>query len=79
MEELKMLTLDELHELKDWFEKQELPEDIQLDKATYIPHLRDTVRRLFAQSELNYDNPKMQGCILLLQRLKVKVESLSVA
>ena len=79
MEEIKMLTLDELHELEEWFDKQDLPEELQLDKATYIPHLRDTIKRLLIQSRLNYNNPKMQGCIILLQHLKAKLESLSVA
>lgn len=74
-----MLTLDELHELGAWFDKHDLPEELQLDKATYIPHLRDTITRLLTQSEINYNNPKMQGCIILLQRLKAKLESLSVA
>lgn len=79
MEQLKLLTHDELHELHQWFDKQNLPESLQLDKATYIPKLRDTIKRLVAQSEINCDNPKMQGCIILLQRLKEKLESLSVA
>lgn len=79
MEEIKMLTSEELHELGEWFEKQDLPKELHLDKATYIPNLRDTVKRLLTQSEINYNNPKMQGCIILLQRLKVKLESLSEA
>lgn len=79
MEQMKQLTLDELHELQQWFDSQKLPDSLQLDKATYIPKLRDTIRRLVIQSEINYDNPKMQGCIILLQRLKEKLESLSVA
>ena len=79
MEEIKMLTLDELHELGKWFESQNLPEGLQLDKATYIPHLRDTVKRLLTQSEINYNNPKMQGCIILLTKLKAKLEGLSEA
>ena len=79
MAETKLLTLEELHELRDWFEAQSLPKELQLDKATFIPNLSDTIKRLVIQSEINYDNPKMQGCILLLQRLKEKLESLSVA
>ena len=79
MTEFKLLTKEELHELKEWFEKQELPKELQLDKATFIPNLSETVRRLLIQSEINYDNPKMQGCIILLLRLKAKLESLSVA
>ena len=79
MEEFKMLTQEELHELTSWFENYELPDELQLDKATYIPQLSDTVKRLLTQSEINYNNPKMQGCIILLHRIKVKLESLSHA
>ena len=79
MEETKLLTLDELHELGDWFNQQDLPQDLQLDKATYIPNLKDTIHRLLTQSEISYNNPKMQGCIILLLNLKKKLESLSVA
>ena len=79
MKEHKLLTLDELHELTEWFQKQNLPKELQLDKATYIPNLSETIRRLVIQSEINYNNPKTQGCIILLQRLKEKLESLSVA
>ena len=79
MEDFKMLTREELHELGEWFENRELPKTLQLDKATYIPNLHDTVKRLLTQSEINYNNPKMQGCIILLQRMKVKLESLSEA
>ena len=79
MTELKLLTLEELHELTDWFKNQKLPDELQLDKATYIPNLSETIRRLVIQSEINYNNPKTQGCIILLQRLKEKLETLSVA
>ena len=79
MKENRLYTQEELHELQHWFEGRDLPESLQLDKATYIPNLRDTIKRLVIQSEINYENPKMQGCIILLERLKEKLESLSVA
>ena len=36
-------TLEKLNELKEWFDTHELPIDLQLDKSTYIPDLKDTV------------------------------------
>ena len=71
---LKLYTHEELLELEEWFKKIDLPESIQLDKATYIPDLKDTINRLFVQAEINYENPKMQGAIYLLERLKAKLE-----
>ena len=71
---LKLYTHEELLELEEWFKQIDLPESIQLDKATYGPDLKDTINRLFVQAEINYENPKMQGAIYLLERLKAKLE-----
>lgn len=71
---LKLYTHEELLELEEWFKQIDLPESIQLDKATYIPDLKDTINRLFVQAGINYENPKMQGAIYLLERLKAKLE-----
>lgn len=71
---LKLYTHEELLELEEWFKQIDLPESIQLDKATYVPDLKDTINRLFVQAEINYENPKMQGAIYLLERLKAKLE-----
>ena len=63
----------ELVELNEWFDQCRLPESLQLDQAVYIPDLPDTVLRLFEQAEVCYDNPKMQGCICLLERIREKL------
>ena len=63
-------TEEEIEELKKWFENQQLPEELALDKATYIPNLRDTLDRLLEQANLCCGNPKMQGCIILLERIR---------
>lgn len=70
----KIYTRDELKELEEWFNGEKLPDSIQLDKATYIPNLKDTLAKLFVQADINCDNPKMQGPIYLLERLKAKLE-----
>ena len=79
MKEKKLYTKEELAELEAWFKAQKLPDELQLDKATFIPNVQDTVRRLLTQAKINVDNPKMQGCLLILERLKEKLQSLSVA
>lgn len=63
-------TLEKLNELKDWFDTHELPETLQLDKSTYIPDLKDTVSALLDQAYICYSNPKMQGGIVLLEKIK---------
>lgn len=72
--ETKVYTREELAGLEEWFKERQLPESIQLDKATFIPDVRDTLERLIMQAEINCDNPKMQGPIYLLERLKAKLE-----
>lgn len=72
--ETKIYTREELTELEAWFKSIQLPESLQLDKATFIPDVRETLDRLVLQAEINCDNPKMQGPIYLLERLKAKLE-----
>lgn len=67
-------TKDEFKELQVWFEAQNLPESMQVDKATYIPNLKETVLRLLDQAKVCHDNPKMQGCLILLEHIKQKLE-----
>lgn len=79
MKETKLYSKEQLAELEAWFNAQKLPKELQLDKATFIPNVQDTVRRLLIQAKINVDNPKMQGCLLILERLQEKLKSLSVA
>ena len=72
--ETKIYTREELAELEAWFKGIQLPKSLQLDKATFIPDVRETLDRLVLQAEINCDNPKMQGPIYLLERLKAKLE-----
>ena len=61
--ETKIYTREELAELEAWFKGIQLPESLQLDKATFIPDVRETLDRLV-----------LQGPIYLLERLKAKLE-----
>ena len=72
---MKPTTIEELNELRAWFNSQELPATMYIDKATYTPDLRSTIDMLFDQSYLYYENPKMQGSILLLRRIKDNLEN----
>ena len=67
-------TLQEINELKEWFQQQKLPATLYIDKATFARDLADTVDMLFEQAYVCYENPKMQGCILLLMRIKHLLE-----
>lgn len=67
-------THEEVDQLKAWFDQAELPAEMQLDKAVYIPDVKETVRRLFLQAHVCYENPRLQGCLRLLERIKAHLE-----
>lgn len=69
-------TIEEIDELKGWFQEHEsqLPETMQIDSSAFSPNLKETVNMLFEQAYICHENPKMQGCIWLLKKIKVKLE-----
>lgn len=69
----EIYTKKEMEELKAWFSGTKLPASMQLDKATFIPDLKDTIGRLLQQADLCYENPKLQGVLRLLERIKAKL------
>lgn len=75
MEENKSsYTKEEFKELQAWFDNRQLPQSLQVDKATYIPDLKDTVSRLLDQAKVCHENPKMQGCLILLEHIRKELE-----
>ena len=76
MEKKRTHTLEEINELKSWFEanQEKLPETMQIDSSAFSPDLRDTIDMLFEQAYICYENPKMQGCIRFLKKIKKNVE-----
>lgn len=67
-------TKEEFKKLQSWFGEQSLPESMQVDKSTFIPDLKDTVFRLLDQAKVCHENPKMQGCLILLEHIKQRLE-----
>lgn len=70
----KVYTKQMVDELKEWFAAQSLPQTMQIDKSAFSPNLEETVSMLFEQAYVCYENPKMQGCILLLEKIKKNLE-----
>ena len=58
--EKKVYTVEEVDELKN--------------SSAYSPDLKDTVAMLFEQAYICCNNPKMQGCLLLLENIKKNLE-----
>ena len=76
MEKKRTHTLEEINELKSWFEanQEKLPETMQIDSSAFSPDLRDTIDMLFEQAYICYENSKMQGCIRFLKKIKKNLE-----
>ena len=72
--EKKVYTIEDVDELKRWFDAQTLPQSMQINSSAYSPGLKDTVAMLFEQAYICYNNPKMQGCLLLLENIKKNLE-----
>lgn len=70
-------TIEEIDELKIWFQEHQnqLPETMQIDSSAYTPDLKETISMLFDQAYICYENPKMQGCIYLLKKIKRNLDS----
>ena len=78
MEKKRTYTIEEIDELKEWFGKMEsrLPENMQIDSSAYTPKLKETINMLFEQAYICCENPKMQGSICLLQKIKKNLEEM---
>lgn len=76
MEKKRIHTIEEIDELREWFEKvkNRLPETMQIDSSAYTLNLKETISMLFEQAYICYENPKMQGCIYLLKKIKKNLE-----
>jgi hypothetical protein len=78
MEKKRIHTIEEIDELREWFEKvkNRLPETMQIDSSAYTPNLKETISMLFEQAYICYENPKMQGCIYLIKKIKKNLEEM---
>lgn len=69
-------TPEEIDELKAWFNTHQdiIPQDMHIEKSSYTANLKETILRLFEQAYIYCSNPKMQGSIILLQKIKKNLE-----
>ena len=78
MEKKRTHTIEEIDELKNWFEtnRNKVPATMQIDKSAFTPNLPETISMLFDQAYICYENPKMQGSIRLLKKIKQLIEEM---
>ena len=78
MEKKRTHTIEEIDELRDWFEtnQNKVPATMQIDSSAFTPDLPETISMLFDQAYICYENPKMQGSIRLLKKIKKLIEEM---
>ena len=78
MEKRLTHTFEEIEELNAWFQenRSKFPQSMQLDASAFIPDLTATIDMLFEQAYIYHNNPKMQGSILILKKIKNNLENL---
>lgn len=63
-ERKRTYTQEEVNELKKWFDSQELPPTMQIDKAAFTPNLKDTVDMLFNRPMYATKIPKCRDAFI---------------
>ena len=78
MKEIHTHTIEEIDELKVWFEenRNKLPQTMKIDSSAFTPNLQETIDMLLEQAYICHENYKMQGCILLLKKIRNNLENL---
>ena len=71
---------EELKELSDLFKerKDKLPETLQVDDATFVKDLRQTVDYYLRLVELHHDKRAFSGQLYLLERIRKKLIELGL-
>ena len=80
MDYKSIFSKEELKELTDWFNerKDKLPETLQVDDATFVKDLRQTVDYYLRLVELYHNKRAFSGQLYLLERIRKKLIELGL-
>ena len=80
MDYKSIFSKEELNELTDWFKERldALPESLQVDDATFVRDLRQTVEYYLRLVELYHDKRTFSGQLYLLERIRKKLIDLGL-
>lgn len=80
MDYKSIFSKEELKELTDWFKERldALPESLQVDDATFVNDLRQTVEYYLRLVELYHDKRTFSGQLYLLERIRKKLIELGL-
>lgn len=67
---------EELNEMIIWFNNHadELPKEMQINKAAFTPDLKLTVESCIMQAQQCLGNYKMEGAFLLLKQIRANIK-----
>lgn len=76
----KNYTKEDIQGIHDWFEahKDQLPDQLQLDAATFYTDLKDTVATYFEVFDLFGSNQTFSGQYHQLWLIKAKLEEMGI-
>ena len=76
----KEYTPEDIKSIHDWFEahKAQMPDQLQLDAATFYKDLKDTVNTYFEVFDLFGSNPTFSGQYHQLWLIKAKLEEMGI-
>ena len=76
----KNYTPEDIKSIHDWFEahKEQMPDTLQLDAATYYKNLKSTVKTYFEVFDLYGSNPTFSGQYHQLWLIKAKLEEMGI-
>lgn len=76
----KNYTPEDIKSIHNWFEahKEQMPDTLQLDAATYYKNLKNTVKTYFEVFDLYGSNPTFSGQYHQLWLIKAKLEEMGI-
>ena len=68
---------EELNKMIIWFNNHanELPKEMQINKAAFTPNLKLTIESCIMQAKQNLGNYKMGGPFLILKQIRANIEN----
>lgn len=77
MPEKESYSEEELNEMIIWFNNHtnELPKEMQINKAAFTPDLKLTIESCIMQAKQNLGNDKMGGPFLILKQIRANIEN----
>lgn len=72
-----LIPKEELNEMIIWFNNHanELPKEMQINKAAFTPDLKLTIESCIMQAKQNLGNYKMGGPFLILKQIRANIEN----